>query len=353
MKEKNNEQVVKVLMIGPARSVKGGMTTVVDNYYEYGLDKLVDLKYIETCNDSNKVSKFIKEIKGMRKFKKEIDNFDIVHIHMASRRSTFRKGKYVRIAKSKNKKVILHIHGAEYKLFYNECNEKQKEYVKETLALSDKVIVLSEEWKDYFKNLVDEEKIVVIYNSIVIPENFEKNLDTNKLLFLGRIGQRKGIYDLIEVIEALKEIYPDIKLFVGGDGEVENLKEIINEKKLEQNIEYIGWISGKKKEDLLKECSFYILPSYNEGMPMSLLEGMAYKNVVISTRVGGIPKVIENNENGILINPGDKEKLQQELTRLLENKKLRLNLSKEARNTIESKFNIKNNIRTLVALYMK
>ena len=353
MKEKNNEQVVKVLMIGPARSVKGGMTTVVDNYYEYGLDKLVDLKYIETCNDSNKVSKLIKEIKGMREFKKEIDNFDIVHIHMASRRSTFRKGKYVRIAKSKNKKVILHIHGAEYKLFYNECDEKQKEYVKETLALSDKVIVLSEEWKDYFKNLVDEEKIVVIYNSIVIPENFEKNLDTNKLLFLGRIGQRKGIYDLIEVIEALKEIYPDIKLFVGGDGEVEKLKEIINEKKLEQNIEYIGWISGKKKEDLLKECSFYILPSYNEGMPMSLLEGMAYKNVVISTRVGGIPKVIENNKNGILINPGDKEKLQQELTRLLGNKKLRLSLSKEARNTIESKFNIENNIRTLVALYMK
>lgn len=351
MKEKNNEQVVKVLMIGPARSVKGGMTTVVDNYYEYGLDKLVDLKYIETCNDSNKVSKLIKEIKGMREFKKEIDNFDIVHIHMASRRSTFRKGKYVRIAKSKNKKVILHIHGAEYKLFYNECDEKQKEYVKETLALSDKVIVLSEEWKDYFKNLVDEEKIVVIYNSIVIPENFEKNLDTNKLLFLGRIGQRKGIYDLIEVIDKLKSNFPDIMLYVGGDGEIEKLKQLIQEKHLEKNIEYIGWTSGEKKEKLLKECSFYILPSYNEGMPMSVLEGMAYKNVVISTKVGGIPKVIENNKNGILIDPGDKEKLEKELIRLLKDKDLRLKLSKEARKTVELKFNIENNIKTLVKLY--
>ena len=156
-------------MVGPARSVKGGMTTVVDNYYDYGLDKIVELKYIESCNDSNKISKFFKEIKGLNEFKKELDNFDVVHIHMASRRSTFRKGKYVRLAIAKGKKVIIHIHGAEYKLFFDECNEKQKEYVKETLALADKIIVLSEEWKDYFKNLVDEDKIIVIYNSIVAP----------------------------------------------------------------------------------------------------------------------------------------------------------------------------------------
>ncbi len=341
----------RVLMVGPARSVKGGMTTVVDNYYNYGLDKIVELKYIESCNDSNKISKFFKEIKGWNEFKKELDNFDVVHIHMASRRSTFRKGKYVRLAISRGKKVIIHIHGAEYKLFFDECNEKQKRYVKETLALADKIIVLSEEWKDYFKNLVDEDKIVVIYNSIVIPEEFEKNLDTNKLLFLGRIGQRKGIYDLIEVIDKLKSMFPNIKLYVGGDGEVEKLKQLIQEKNLGKNVEYIGWTSGEKKEKILKECSFYILPSYNEGMPMSVLEGMAYKNIVISTNVGGIPKVIEINKNGILIEPGDKEKLEEELIRLLKNKDLRMKLSKEARKTVELKFNIENNIKTLVKLY--
>lgn len=341
----------RVLMVGPARSVKGGMTTVVDNYYDYGLDKLVELKYIESCNDSNKISKFLKEIKGLKEFKKEIDNFDVVHIHMASRRSTFRKGKYVRLAKFKGKKVIIHIHGAEYKLFFDECNEKQKRYVKETLALADKIIVLSEEWKDYFKELVDENKIIVIYNSIVIPEDFEKDIDTNKLLFLGRIGQRKGIYDLIEVIDKLKSDFSDIKLYVGGDGEIEKLKQLIQEKHLEKNVEYIGWTTGEKKEKLLKECSFYILPSYNEGMPMSVLEGMAYKNVVISTNVGGIPKVIENNKNGILIDPGDKKKLEEELIGLLKDKALRQKLSKEAQKTVELKFNIENNIKTLIKLY--
>ena len=108
-------QKLKVLMIGPARDVKGGMTTVVDNYYKYGLDKEINLKYIETINDKGKLSKFIMEKIGKIKFYKNINKYDIVHIHMASRRSSFRKGKFARIAKKKGKKVILHIHGAEYK----------------------------------------------------------------------------------------------------------------------------------------------------------------------------------------------------------------------------------------------
>ena len=143
----------KVLMLGPARDVKGGMTSVVDNYYEYGLDKKVELKYIETINDKSKISKFISEKRGYKEFKKVIDKFDIVHIHMASRRSTFRKGKYVKIAKNKGKKVIIHLHGAEFKVFINECNFKQRQYVEEILNLADRIIVLSEEWKEYMQKI--------------------------------------------------------------------------------------------------------------------------------------------------------------------------------------------------------
>lgn len=340
-----------VLMIGPARSVKGGMTTVVDNYYNYGLNKKVNLKYIETVNDSNNISKFLKELKGIIEFRKYINDYDIVHIHMASRRSTFRKGKYVRIAKNKGKRVILHIHGAEYKVFYDECNKKQKEYVRNTLNLADKIIVLSEEWENYFRNLVKKEKICVIYNSIVIPKDFVKNLDTKKILFLGRIGKRKGIYDLLDVIERLIKKYPDIKLYVGGDGEINKIKLITEEKKLQDNVIYVGWVSKREKEELLTDCSYFVLPSYNEGMPMSVLEGMAYRNITISTNVGGIPKIIQDKENGMIIHPGDKESLYNNFDRLFEDKELRKKLSANGRKTIEDKFNIEKVINQLIELY--
>ncbi|MFR8234203.1 MAG: glycosyltransferase family 4 protein [Clostridia bacterium] len=345
---------LKVLMLGPARDVKGGMTSVIDNYFKYGLDKKVDLKYVETVNDKSKISKLLKEIKGRHQFLCEIPKSDIVHIHMASRRSTFRKIKYIKASKKYNKKVVLHIHGAEFKMFFdNECSEKQKEYIKNNLNLVDKIIVLSEEWKDYFKNIVNEEKIEVIYNSIMIPDDFEKNTDSKKILFLGRFGKRKGIYDLIDVIEQICKIYPETKLLAGGDGETEQVKKIIEDKHLENNITILGWVTGKKKEKYLRECSYYILPSYNEGMPMSLIEGMAYKNISISTNVGGIPKVIINNQNGILINAGNKEELYNSIKTTFENKELRKKLSENARKTIEKKFNINNNIEKLLEVYYK
>lgn len=345
------ENKIKVLMIGPARNVKGGMTTVVDNYFEYGLQNFVNLKYIESCNDTNIFSKFLKEKKGLTEFKRIMNNYDIMHIHMASRRSTFRKGKYVKLAKKIGKKVILHIHGAEFKLFYNECTEKQKKYVREILNLADKIIVLSEGWKKYFKTMVDENKIIVIYNSIIVPKDFKKNLETQSILFLGRIGYRKGIYDLIEVVNKLLIEFPKLKLYIGGDGEVNKLKNLIEEKKMQDNIKYIGWVSGKEKEKMLKECSFYILPSYNEGLPMSILEGMAYKNITISTNVGGIPEVIKNNYNGFIFTPGNTDELYNLLKKVLKDKEKRIRLSCNARKTIEEKFNIVNNINTLLTIY--
>lgn len=343
---------LKVLMIGPARSVKGGMTSVVDNYFRYGLDKEVNLKYIETVNDKNNILKLLKIIKGYIEYINNIKKYDVIHIHMASRRSTYRKGKYIRIAKRYAKRIILHIHGAEFKIFYNnECNNNQKKYIIDTLNMADKIIVLSEEWKDFFSKLVDKNKIEVIYNAILIPDNFEKNLDTKRILFLGRFGKRKGIYDLIKVLEELCVKYPDLTLYAGGDGEIEKVRQIVNEKNLENNIKILGWVSGEEKEKLLKESSFYVLPSYNEGMPMSVIEGMAYKNITVSTNVGGIPKVITNMQNGILINPGDTESLYRYLDELLQDKELRIKLSENARKTTEEKFNIKNNIKKLIEVY--
>ena len=168
---------------------------------------------------------------------------------------------------------------------------------------------------------------------------------------MGRIGKRKGIYDLIEVIKEIVPTYPNIKLYVGGDGEVENLMKIINKNNLENNVEYIGWTSGAKKDKYLKESSFYILPSYNEGMPMSVLEGMAYKNVTITTNVGGIPKVIKNNKNGIMINPGDKKAMKKIILELLSNPQKMEKLSTNARKTIIEKFDIQSNVLELLSIY--
>ena len=102
---------MKVLMIGPGRGLKGGISSVVESYYNVGLDKLVDLDYLETFTDGTKIKKIIFAIKSLLKFTNKAKDSDIVHIHMSSRGSFYRKSLFVKKAYKMNKKIIIHIHG--------------------------------------------------------------------------------------------------------------------------------------------------------------------------------------------------------------------------------------------------
>jgi glycosyltransferase involved in cell wall biosynthesis len=108
-------------------------------------------------------------------------------------------------------------------------------------------------------------------------------------------------------------------LIIGGNGEIQHLLDLINKHHIEDIVEFLGWISSNEKADVLNNADVYILPSYHEGLPISILESMSYGKAVISTKVGGIPEIVRNNENGLLINPGDLEAIKQSLNFFLEN----------------------------------
>lgn len=344
--------MIKVLMIGPSRTVKGGMTSVVNNYFEHKLNEKVNLKYLETINDKNKISKFIKEKTAIIKFKIIIKKYDIIHIHVASRRSTYRKIKYIKIAKKYNKKIILHIHGGGFKKFFEEeCNQNQKNWIKENINKCEKIIVLSDEWKEYFSKLTSTEKLEVIYNGVNVPKIKRREINNNRILFLGRINKNKGIYDALECMNLLKKNNVDFEFIICGDGENKKLISEIKRLDLKENVKFKGWINNNQREKELSDSSYFILPSYFEAMPVSILEAMAYGNVVISTNVGSIPKIIKSNKNGILVNPGDIKQLYLSLKKVIENKKMAESLSMKSIETIKENFDIKNNIEKTLKLY--
>jgi glycosyltransferase involved in cell wall biosynthesis len=99
-----------------------------------------------------------------------------------------------------------------------------------------------------------------------------------------------------------------------------------------------GWVSGQAKEKLLQRNGIYVLPSYNEGLPVSVLEAMAADLAVITTRVGGIPELIADGSNGVLIEPGDREGLKMSMSTLLGDDGLRRRLADAGRRRIEEKY---------------
>lgn len=342
----------KILMIGPGRKAQGGISTVINNYYDAGLNNKISVKFISTMEEGSKLKKLLIMIKALLIYIITF-NYNILHVHMSSRASFYRKSIFINISKFYGKKVIIHMHGAEFEKFYrDECNQSNKKYIKKIFDKADKVIALSEEWAEFLKELCCEEKIQVIYNSIVIPKS-DKNKDykNNRVLFLGRLGTRKGIYDLIDVIPELIKEDNNIIFNILGDGEIEAVRELCIKRNLSKNVRVLGWLKGEEKESAIRESTIFVLPSYNEGMPMSILEGMGYALPIVSTNVGGISKQVINNENGFLITAGDKDMLKNSLIKLIRSEQLKKKMGERSYEIVSEKFNIDNVIVELIKLY--
>lgn len=345
--------MLKVLMIGPSRNAKGGMATVINNYYKYGLSDKVELKYIETINDKNIFIKFFKEKVALINFLFNINKYDILHAHLASRRSAFRKSMYIRIAKRKNKYIVAHIHGGGFKKFLDEeCSNEKRMYIINSLNMCDKIIVLSNDWYEYFSTFIDKEKIIIIENSVFVPSSNYSTQDNYNILFLGRLEKDKGIYDLLESFSYVVNKYKNAKLYIAGSGEDNLVEKKINKLEISKNIEMLGWVSSDEITKVIKCCSLFVLPSYFEAMPMSLLESMAFGCIPVVSNVGGIPCVIKDGVNGFLVTPGDIAELKNKILKIF-NKTTdeREIISNNAYNTIFDKYNIKKSLDKIIEVY--
>ena len=344
---------MKVLMIGAGRDVRGGVSSVVNSYYDAGLDKRCELTYLPTMEDGSKLKKLLVAARARVRFERLIRENDILHVHMSADNSFYRKAVFIRKAHKEGKKIIIHMHGSTFDLFYKErCTDAQKQQVREIFAMADKVIALSEDWKEFLAEYIcDAKKIVVVYNAVKIPEAYPKDYTNRKMLFLGILGQRKGTYDLIEVLPEILSKYPDSHIYFGGDGEREQAEHLCMEKEIADHVTFLGWVRGTEKEKFLKECSIYVLPTYHEGMPMSILEAMSYGMAVVSTYVGGIPHIITDGEQGLLCEAGDRATLRENLLKLLENENLREKLGRNAYNMMVRKFDVRENVEKVLQIY--
>jgi glycosyltransferase involved in cell wall biosynthesis len=160
------------------------------------------------------------------------------------------------------------------------------------------------------------------------------------LLFLGRVGEAKGALDLIDAVARLKHRFPDITLAMGGDGDIDVAMERVHLFELSANVRFLGWVRGADKERLLQQATVYVLPSYSEGLPMSVLEAMAAGLPVVSTSVGGIPEAITDGEEGFLIQPGNVDALVNRLSLLLGDFEMRQRMGDAARTKAQALFSV-------------
>lgn len=303
----------KILVVGQKFKLdtpNGGMASVLASYDKY----FYHMRHIATWKYTNKVNKLWYPLYHYIYFLLLL-LFDrrirIVHIHAAAYASFTRTMFFARAAKRLKKQVILHEHAADFDQYYEQSRQKEK--IIKAINNCDRLIVLSSSWKDFFLKVgVEESKIVILNNIVTPPEKLEKRSVSLpvRFLFLGWLGKRKGIWDLLKVITDHKaELKGRFILRFGGNDFEEEIKSYIAANRIDSLVKFEGWVSGRKKEECLAWADVFILPSYNEGLPISLLEAMSYGLPLISTNVGGIPEILKDRQNGIMVHPGNESEI--------------------------------------------
>lgn len=242
----------------------------------------------------------------------------ILHIHGAMGKSWVRKTLIMRWGKLLGFKMLYHCHAGSAKVAFSKMGIDNARRV---LDCYDGIIAISESWREYFAETFDAtDRTFKINNIVVPPANLPRPRRTDgkvRFLFLGMLCEQKGIFDLLQALHT--RVRGDYKLTVGGNGEVDRFKAEVGRLGLGEHVEYVGWVTGEKKERLMREADVLILPSYIEGLPVSILEAMANNLAVISTPVGGIPEIITDGVNGQLITPGDLDGIAAAINRYIAN----------------------------------
>jgi glycosyltransferase involved in cell wall biosynthesis len=339
----------KILMVGPALSVRGGMSSVaiaiIDN-----LSSDFEVEFLPTYVEGGTIKAGMAFLSAMRRIRRLARKADVVHVHFSKKGSTFRKAAIAKAVKSVGTPLLLHSHSSSYG-FYDELPDYGKQRVREFLGSADRFIALSESWAEHYAEK-GARNMSVLPNPVVIPDDVadRSGRDTVTTVFMGAMGDRKGAFDLAEAFIPVAKSRPQARLIMAGNGEVDRVRTILREGGVIDQTEIYDWVGPDERDKLLRRADAFILPSYNEGLPMAMLEAIGYRLPPIVTPVGGIPEVIKDGENGLLVNPGDKEAISAAITRLVDSPNERTSMGAAARKTAED-YDVKKYIRKIEDLY--
>jgi glycosyltransferase involved in cell wall biosynthesis len=358
---------IRVLHIGPDRSARGGIASLLHSFKENG-DSFralgIDMRLISTtralrCGAVVKLWVFIRALLSFIGIAARSD-VDLVHIHSALKGSLIRKTIFSWLCMLMGIPYLFHIHNGGFFENYSRMSRTGRYFVGRAMRNAVRTIVLSHHMKAAAidSKILGPSQCALIYNGIADPlngRNIYRPLGGRcvQVIFLGLLAPAKGVPTLLDAIASLKGRCPAFLVTVYGSGDVAEFHREVATRNLNDVVTYGGWIGPSEKPDVLASADVFVLPSHSEGFSVAILEAMAYGLPIVSTSIPGVVEAVQDGAEALLVLPGDSAALAKALGKVIGNEDLRVELGEAARRRYLGCFSLEKMAMELGLIYRK
>ena len=332
------EHKKRVLVVGSAEESGGGVATVIRTMKKMPVWDEFHCRWLGTQIQRNYLWKLWYAIKANFIALFIVWKYDIVHFHtVPDRICLVIQMPIFLLALLGRKRIIMHIHmGNQLR------NHTGNRLFLWCLRQADLIVFLAQKWKTLFLELYGSVKTpsVVLYNACDMVPKIPFGEKESIILMAAYFDENKAPDLLLKAWKMIKEDYPDWKVYMLGNGEVEQYQRMSKDMGLQDSVVFTGYLRGEEKEDIFRRASIYCMCSYEEGFPMVVLEAWTHGIAVISTPVGGLPDVMEEGKNIVSFKFGDSDDLASKLSMMIANENMRREMSVFSRNFVQQKFSM-------------
>ena len=280
----------------------------------------------------------------------------VVHLNLAERGSVFRKAVLLAATKLVGGRVLLHLHAAQIMQFHAAMGRPGQSLLQWMFRGADHCVVLGEVWRRWVIDQfgVRPGRISIVYNGVPATPPAQRTLRGDapfRLLFVGNLLERKGVKDLLRSFATSALMARDIQLTMAGGGPVDAYRAMAAELGIAERVSFTGWVSQDHARALMVEADALILPAYDEGLPLVILEALASRTPVICTPVGSIPEVLQDRRTALFVTPGDEAGIADAIATLIDQPELGGELSAAGAVLYDRMFTMEAFARSIGSLY--
>ena len=344
--------IKKIIILGPLPPAIGGIATIIELLKnEFKADGT--FHFINTIKLANKRTRFTRPLKLLiRIFLTAKSNKNGVALMFSSAHSSFwEKCMWCCILRFFGVKTVVYMVAGDFPQYYAALSKRTKSIIQQLVKNIDIIATQSPLWQTYYKSIFPKSNIQIVNPGIntdfFVPSKLKIINTPIKLLYTGWLIKDKGIYDLLNAIAILSEKKITYKLsIVGPDfGNQKNIKEYAIKLKIDTNIEFRGLLaSSKELLESYQNADIFVFPSHFEGFPYALMEAVACGLPCVGTRVGGVPDILNNGKNGILVTPKSPTEFAEGIRELIKDEWYRRDIGILARAHVVSNYSISKSI---------